>query len=101
MVSLYEFYYLLVNVVRLGSDLIVEVWSVERAFVFYGVRYTERFLYVESHFVRRCCSESDDGCVSNLVYDGSDASVFRSEVVSPFRDAVCFVNGIERYLHSG
>ena len=49
-----------------------------------------------SYLVGCSCREGNDGCVADFVDNGADAPVFGAEVMSPLRDTVCFVDGIER-----
>ena len=95
----YELYDVLVNVLCLGTYLIIEVRTVERALELCGVNDAEVLLYVGAHLVCSRCREGYDGGVAYLVYYWSDAAVLRAEIVSPLGDAVCLIDGVERNLH--
>ena len=88
----------LIHILGFVSYLIIEVRAVERAFEFCSIAHAEILLDISTHFV--CCrsGKCDDGCLTNLVDDGSYATVFGSEVVTPFGDTVGFVYCIERNL---
>src|SRR5947209_13222535 len=45
-----------------------------------------------------CGSESQDGWPPNLLNDGTEAQVFWSETISPFADAVRFINDKQRRM---
>ena len=82
----------------LRSQLIVEVWSVERALEDGGVGHTEVLLNIHLHLRRSCCRKGDERSLANIVYNRTDTTVLRAEVVTPLRDTVCLVNGVERDL---
>ena len=82
----------------LGPYFVVEVGTVERTFVFHGIDYAKTLFDVCAHLVGGGGSECDDRCSTYFVDNGSDFAVFRSEVVSPLRDAVGLVYGIKRDL---
>ena len=79
-----EFDDVFVDVGRFGAHFIVEVRSVEGAFKFCSVQDAEILFDVDAHFVCGCGSECNDGCFADFVDDGSNLSIFGSEVVSPF-----------------
>ena len=88
----------LVYIVRLGAHLIIQVGAVERALELLGIHDAQILLDVRAHLVCGGGGQGDDGGIAYLVDDGTDAAVFRTEVVSPLRDAVGLVYCIKRYL---
>ena len=86
------------HLLRFGAHFVVEVGAVKRAFKLFCIANAQIFLNVRAHFVggrgrkgyHRCMSDTQDG--------GPDVAVFGAEVVSPLRNAVRFVHGIERNL---
>ena len=89
---------LLVDLLGLGSHLVVEVGPVEGTLVLDGVLYLQIFLDIASHLVGGSSREGYHRRVANLVDGRSEVAVLGSEVVSPLRDAVGFIDGIERNL---
>ena len=98
-VLLHETDDVLVYLARLRSHLIVEVRTVERALELHGIEDAQVLLDVRPHLVSSRCREGDDRSLTNLVDDRAYATILRTEVVSPLRDTMGLVDGIERYLH--
>ena len=94
----YELYYVLVYVLCLGSYFIIQIGTIERAFEIGGICYTEIPFYIGSNLVCCRCREGYNRCTTYPFYYITQVAVFRSEVMSPFRYAVCFVYGIKRNL---
>ena len=84
--------------VVLGTDLVVEVRPVERRLEDRHVGHTQVLLDVHLHLGRRGGRQGDQRRLPDLVDDRADAAVLRTEVVTPLRDAVGLVDGIERDL---
>ena len=95
-----EFNNLFVYVFCLISYLIIKVRTVERTLKLCCIDNTEIFLYITSHLVSSSSSKGNNGSIAYLVDDWSYSSVFRTEIMSPFRDAMSLINGIKRYLYS-
>ena len=91
----------LVHVLRLGAYLVVEVRTIERAAELLGVGDAEVLLDVGPHLVGGRGGQGDDGRFANLVCQGPYVAVLGTEVVTPLRDAVCLVDGIEGNLRLG
>ena len=85
--------------VVLGPDFVVEVRAVERRFEDRGVGHAQILLDVELHLGRGRSRQGDQRRRANLVDDRPDAAVLRAEVVSPLRNAVRLVDGVERNLY--
>ena len=85
--------------VALGADLIVEVRPVERRFEDRGVGHAQVLLNIQLHLGRGRGREGDQRRGADLVDDRADAAVLGPEVVSPLRDAVRLVDGVERHLY--
>ena len=84
--------------VVLGTDLVVEVRPVERRLEDRHVGHAQVLLDVHLHLGRRGGRQGDQRRLPDLVDDRADAAVLRTEVVTPLRDAVGLVDGIERDL---
>ena len=82
----------------LGTDLVVEVRPVERRLEDRHVGHAQVLLDVHLHLGRRGGRQGDQRRLPDLVDDRADAAVLRTEVVTPLRDAVGLVDGIERDL---
>ena len=79
-----------------GSYFVVKVGTVERTYVYVGVLYLKIFQNVLLNFRSCGCSECNHGNVArNVFYYRVYSSVFGSEIVSPFRNTVSFVDGIK------
>ena len=91
-----EFDDILGDVALLGTYFIVEVVAVERGFEHLGIHHVQVFLDVALHFRGGGGGEGDDGSLADFFHDGADIAVFGAEVVSPFGDAVGFIDSEER-----
>ena len=77
-------------------DLVIEVRPVERRHEHRCGEDLQVFLYVVLHFWRSRCRECHHGhLLSDGIDDGPEPPVFGPKVVTPFRYAVCLVDGIE------
>ena len=94
-----ESHNILVNILRLGAHLIIEVRTVERALELGGIEDAQILLDIRTHLVGSCGRQSDDGRLSHLVNDRTYATLLRTEIMSPLRDTMGLVDGIERNLH--
>ncbi len=90
---------LAVNVLVLGAYLVIEVGTIEGTLELIGIQDSQVFLDVGAHLVGGSGSESNDGSLPYLIDNRTDTAVFRSEVVSPLRDTVSLIDGIEGNLH--
>ena len=91
-----EFDNFFVDILRFLPDFIIEIGTIEGGDEHFGFVHAEILLYVGLHFGRcRRCQRDDRHLGANGFDDGTDAAVFRTEVVSPFRDTMRFVNGIK------
>ena len=90
---------ILIHILRLLAHLIIEVRTVEGAFELHRVEDAEVFLDVGTHLIGSRSRQCDDRCSTYLVDDRADTTVFRSEVMTPFRDTMGFVDGVEGDLH--
>ena len=84
--------------VVLGPYFIIEVGAVERRLEDRGVRHAEILLDVHLHLGGGGSRQGDERSRTYFVDDGADTSVLGTEVMSPLRDAVRLVDGIERNL---
>ena len=85
--------------VALGTDLVVEVRTVERRLEDRSVGHPEVLLDVHLHLGRGCGREGDQRRRADLVDDRPDAAVLGAEIVAPLRDAMRLVDGVERHLY--
>ena len=90
---------LFVHLFGLLTHLIIEIGAVERRFEHLCLEYAEVFLYVVLYLRGGSGGEGDYGCLAYTLNDRVDTAVFRTEVVTPLRDTMCLIDGIERYLH--
>ena len=74
---------ILVNVLRLGTYLVIEVRTIEGTLELRSIDDAQIFLDITAHFIRRRCRQGYDGGLSYLVHDGTDTTVLWSEVVPP------------------
>ena len=90
---------ILINILCLRPHLIIEVRTVKRTLEFLRIQDAQILLDIRAHLVgsRRC--QSDDRRLADLIHDRTDTTVLGTEVMSPLRDTVGFINGIERNLH--
>ena len=89
--------HLFINIFCLFADFVIEVRTVEGGDKDLRFVHTEVFLDITLHFRSGCSSQCNDrNILANLLDNLADVSVFRTEVVTPFRNTVCLVNRIER-----
>ena len=94
-----EAHNILIDILCLRAYFVVQVRTVERTLKLSRINNTQTLLDIRTYLIRCCCSQSNNRCHTNLVDDRTDTTVFRTEVMSPFRDTVSLVNCIERDLH--
>ena len=86
---------ILVDLIGLGAHLIIEVRTVERTLELVSIQNAQVLLDIRTHLVGSCCRQGNDGCIANLIDDRTDTAILRTEVMTPFRDTVSLVYGIE------
>ena len=89
---------LLVDVLRLLPHLVIKVRAVEGALELNGSDDAQTLLDIGAHLIGGSSRECDDRGIADAVDGWADIAILRSEVVSPLRDTVCLVDGIERNL---
>ena len=99
LVALDELDDLAVHVLGLGTHLIIKVGTVERRLEHGSAGHAQVLLDIMLHLGRRGRRQGDDRTHADAVDDRADIAVLRAEIVSPLRDTVCLVNGIERDGH--
>ena len=90
---------ILVNLLGLGTYLVIEVGTVERALKLLGINNAQTLLDIGAHLIGGCGRQGDDRSIAYLVDNRTDAAILRTEVMSPLRDTMGLVDGIERDLH--
>lgn len=83
----------------LGRYLIIKVRTVERRFENLSIYHSQIFLDIMLHLWCRCCGQRNQRSLSYFVDNRANPPVFRSEVMSPFRNTMSFVHCIERNFH--
>ena len=90
----------LLSNIRFRANLVIQVGTVEGGFEQLRIQHTEVLLNVLLH-LRRCSGcERHDGAIGYLLNDGAQSAILRTEVVPPFRNTVCFVDGHERDFYA-
>ncbi len=84
--------------VGFGTYLIEKVGTVERRLEYRRIEHPEVLLYVELHLGRGGGRKGDQRRPADVVHDGPDTPVLRTEIVPPLRDAVRLVDRVERYF---
>ncbi len=79
--------------------LVIEVRTVERTLELVGIHNAEALLYVAAHLVGGSGGERNYRRTAYLVYYRTYVAVLGSEVMTPLRDAVSLIDGIEGNLH--
>ena len=87
---------LAVYVFSLLTYFIEEVWTVERTLELPGIHDAQILLDVCAHLVGSRCRKGNHRCLAYLVDNRAYASVLWAEIMSPLRDTVCLIHGIER-----
>ena len=88
------------NIFSFCAYFIKQIRTVERCLESLGIDHIQVLQNVFLYFWRGRSRESDYGNISQLFDDGTEVSVFRAEIVSPFRNTVCFVNRHKRKRHT-
>ena len=88
-----------VCVAILIAHLIIEVGAVEARFEHRSIRHAQILLHIVLHLGGGGSRQRYHRTQTYLFYYRPYAPVFGPEIMSPFRDAVCLVYGVERYGH--
>ena len=75
---------LFIYIICLRAYFVIEISTVERAFELLGIRYTKALLDVGTHFVRGCCSQSNDRSSADLIDCWAYITILGTEIMSPF-----------------
>ena len=81
--------------IHLVPHFVIQIGPIEGRFEHPGVLDAEVLEDVALHFGRGRGGEGDHRRRLDLVYDGADFPIFRTEVVAPFGDAVGLIHGVE------
>ena len=77
-------------------DTTTGISAVERGLEHISVHDSQVLLNIMLHFRSGCCGKGNNGPDANLIYKMPYSPVFRSKVMSPLRNAMSLINGIER-----
>ncbi|MNX86667.1 hypothetical protein D3C86_1185590 [compost metagenome] len=88
------------NIFSFCTYFIKQIRPVKRRLERIGVHHIQILQDVFLHFWRSRSCQSNHRNVAQLLYDGSQVSIFRTEIMSPFRDTVCFVYSHKRKRHA-
>ena len=91
-----ELYYFAINVRSLLAHFVIKIRTIEGTFVFYRTLDAQALDNVRTDLLCGSGGECYNWCLTNLTDHVTDAAVFRSEIVAPFRDAMRFVDGVKR-----
>ena len=89
-----------VHIFRLRPYFVVEVGTVEAGLENGGIHHVEVLLDILLHFRRSCRCERDNRCLADTLNHRPDLAVLGAEIVSPLRDTMRLINGVEGNLHS-
>ena len=56
------------------------------------------FLDIVLHFRSGCRRQSNQRTLADFIYDRTDTTIFRTEIMPPFRNTMCFVHCIKRNI---
>ena len=88
-----------INILGFRTNLVVEIVAVKRGFEHTRTGHAEVLLNVVLN-LRRCrCRKSYNGALADFVDYGANPPIFGSEIMTPLRNAVRFVDSVERYLN--
>ena len=91
-----KLHHLFIDILRFLPDFVVQVRAIKRGNENLRLVHAEVLLDVALHLGRgRGRQRNHRHFLAYLVNDGADAAVFRTEVVSPFRDTVCLIDGVK------
>ena len=90
---------ILVYIVGFRAYLVIQVRAVKRRLEFRSVCNTQTFLDIHLHFRSGRSGQRDDRCFPDFIDDRTDTTVFRTEIMSPFRNTMRLIHCIERNLH--
>ena len=88
-----------VYLLRLWAYFVVEVGTIKRTFELQSFANAQVFLNVGAHFIGSRGRKGYHRRLSDTRNGGSDITILGAEVVSPLRDTMRFVYGIERNLY--
>ena len=95
-----ELHHLFIDIFRLFADFIIEVGTVEGGNEHFGLFHSQILLDIALHL--GCCGGSQCNYwhfLTDFLDNGTDASVFRAEIMSPFRNTVRFIDSIKRDVY--
>ena len=96
-VVLDKFDHFLIDILVFLADFIIEVRAVERRNEHFGLFHAEVLLDIALHLGGGGGSQRNHGHIFAYLLDNlADVSILRTEVMPPFRNTVCLVDGVKR-----
>ena len=89
-----------VNILGLRANFVIQIRAVERTLEFRCIYHAQILLDIATNLISCRSSQGYDGSLAYLIDNGTDTPVFGTEVMTPFRDTMCLVNGIEGDLNA-
>ena len=89
---------LAVNIIGFLAHFIIQIRSVERAFILQCIQNAQILLDIRAHLVGSRSSKSNDRSLPNLVNNRTDTTILRAEIMSPLRNTMSLIYSIERNL---
>ena len=75
---------ILINIHRLRTYFIIEVGTVERTLELLGIQNAQILLDVSTHLISGRRSQRNNRSFTYLIDNGTNATIFRTEVMAPF-----------------
>ena len=99
-IGLNEFNDISINIRRLRAYLIIQIRAIEWRFKLLCILHSQILLDIHTHFGSSRSRQCNHRRLSYLINNRTDAAIFRTEIMPPLRNTVCFVYCIEWNLHS-
>ena len=90
---------ILIHIICLRTYFVIQVRTIKWRFKLRRTYHSQVLLNIHLHFRSSRRRQSNNRCFTDFIDNRTDATIFRTEVMSPFRDTMCFVNSIKRDLH--
>ena len=88
-----------IHIVCLLTYFVIQIRTIKRRLKHRRIHHIQVLLDIALHL--RCCSrgQCNDWCLTNTLHDGVNPAILWTEIVSPLRDTMRFIHGIERDLY--